>query len=112
MANKIAALNDAFRSTLGGAHPTDGCVVVTSSVVHQFKPERVAEIAKIVAEYTNFNNDNDPYGEHDLGNFEYGGQQFLWKIDYYNRTRDSGSENPADPAVTFRILTIMLASDS
>jgi hypothetical protein len=35
----------------------------------------------------------------------------FWKIDYYDKSLDGGSENPADPAVTTRVLTIMLAND-
>jgi hypothetical protein len=33
------------------------------------------------------------------------------KIDYYDRMLRDASPNPADPAVTRRVLTLMLASD-
>ena len=35
----------------------------------------------------------------------------FWKIDAYDRALQSGSEDPANPAVTRRVLTIMLASE-
>jgi len=33
--------------------------------------------------FANFNADNDPRGEHDFGSFRLAGQNFFWKIDYY-----------------------------
>jgi Protein of unknown function (DUF3768) len=55
--------------------------------------------------------DNDPHGERDFGNFEHAGQRVFWKIDYYNRAMDGGSEDPSDPSKTVRVLTIMLAGE-
>ena len=54
---------------------------------------------------------NDPYGEHDFGSFDYKGQKIFWKIDYYDLNYEYMSENPADPTITNRVLTIMLALD-
>ena len=39
------------------------------------------------------------------------GRRIIWKIDYYDPSRQQGSEDPADPAKTCRVLTVMLASE-
>lgn len=63
-------------------------------------------------EFSEFSEDNDPYGEHDFGAFDIeGAGKIFWKIDYYNRTMDGGSDDPDDPGKTTRVLTIMLASE-
>jgi len=54
---------------------------------------------------------NDPWGEHDFGAVEIDGEKAFWKIDCYDRTLTAGSENPANEALTHRVLTIMLASE-
>ena len=58
-----------------------------------------------------FTEDNDPHGEHDFGAFDHAGHRIFWKIDYYDQSLEFGSENPADPAKTTRVLTIMLADE-
>jgi hypothetical protein len=75
------------------------------------------EIAEhVAAAFDSFTEDNDPHGEHDFGAFEHEGRKIFWKIDYYDRSsfgtgHDMGSEDPSDPAMTLRVLTIMLASE-
>jgi hypothetical protein len=61
--------------------------------------------------FDSFTEDNDPHGEHDFGAFEHAGGKIFWKIDYYAPDMERGSENPADPKQTVRVLTIMLASE-
>ena len=55
--------------------------------------------------------DNDPHGEHDFGSFELCGRKLFWKIEYYDPDLQHGSEDPADPAKTMRVLTVMLAEE-
>jgi hypothetical protein len=104
-ATTIAALNDRFRQTFWG-----GQVLVTDEVSALSELTRI-ELFRSVQLYDNFVQDNDPYGEHDFGKVVVGGQDFFWKIDYYDNTLRYGSENPADPKITTRVLTIMLASE-
>jgi hypothetical protein len=39
------------------------------------------------------------------------GERVMFKIDYYDLDLKYRSENPADPTVTSRVMTIMLVSD-
>jgi hypothetical protein len=104
-ADKIRALNDAFRTTMIG-----GRVVMTAGV-DALPADAKAIAVHRVATFTEFTPDNDPYGEHDFGSFEVVGQKLFWKIDYYDAAMEFGSEDPADPMKTTRVLTMMLASE-
>ena len=72
--------------------------------------DQVAILAKVM-QHDQFTEDNDPHGEHDFGAFDHAGQRIFWKIDYYDPSIEYGSEDPADPAKTTRVLTIMLAEE-
>ena len=69
------------------------------------------ELAKIVQDYDDFSPDNDPYGEHDFGAFDFLGSKCFWKIDYYDPSLKWGSEDPSDTSKTTRVLTMLLASE-
>lgn len=56
-----------------------------------------------------FGPDDGP--ERDFGAFDLLGERILFKIDYYDLALEFGSENPADPSVTTRVMTIMLRED-
>ena len=58
-----------------------------------------------------FTDDNDPHGEHDFGAIDEGDVRCFWKLDYFDRATEMGSPDPADPAVTTRVLTIMRADE-
>jgi hypothetical protein len=71
--NKIALLNDAFRTTLTG-----GTVLLTLGVQELPDMVKAAAIRKVV-EFDDFNEDNDPYGEHDFGSLRLCGRRFSGK---------------------------------
>jgi hypothetical protein len=64
-----------------------------------------------VCAFDDFGEDNDPWDEHDFGSFKHRGRTINWKIAYYDRDMRFHSPNAADPAVTRRVLTIMLADE-
>ena len=64
-----------------------------------------------ISAYQLFTGDNDPYGEHDFGSLDFEGQKVFWKIDYFDKAMDKHSPDPADPRVTQRLITIMLAEE-
>jgi len=102
---KIRVLNDAFRQTFAGGK------VVVSAGVAELAEIAVANALLEVARYDRFDEDNDPYGEHDFGAFEFLSRTFFWKIEYYDLTLAAGSEDPSDPQCTTRVLTLMLADE-
>ena len=104
-AEKIRALNDAFRTTMTG-----GRVLLTAGV-DALPSDTKAMVIRRVATFSEFTADNDPHREHDFGNFTLAGRKFFWKIDAYDANMQFGSEDPADPSKTIRVPTIMLARE-
>ena len=102
---KIAQQNDKFRKTFCG-----GQVLLTYGISSLPMPQQF-EITQKVKESNNFTEDNDPYGEHDFGCFEYKGQQIFWKIDLYDLNYEFYSPQPDDENQTNRTLTIMFAEE-
>jgi hypothetical protein len=64
-----------------------------------------------VREFQDFDEDNDPHQEHDFGSFELCQRTFVFKIDCFDPSKQFASDDPADPAKTARVLTIMLADE-
>ena len=111
---RVAELNDALRRSIHS--PGRNQIVMTAGVaaligdVALFRGfRRRAEIIRIVRDYDSFTPDNDPVGEHDFGRFEFEDAILYWKIDYYDVDLNLHSPDPADPEVTVRMLTVMLA---
>lgn len=101
----IRKLNDAFRTSFIG-----GKVMLTIGIRAKSDIEQT-EILERVINFNDFNKNNDVYGEHDFGKFDYKGEKIIWKIDYYDKNYRFMSEDPADPTITNRVLTIMTSEE-
>ncbi len=113
---EIARLNDWLRANI--TNPGNNRVMMTIGIaalvgdVTLFRGFRKrAELLRAVRDFDRFDRRNDPYGEHDMGSFEFEGAPCMWKIDYYDLDLSAGSEDPADPSRTVRVLTIMRADE-
>src|SRR5271165_5721648 len=89
-AARIRELNDAFRSTFAG-----GKVTMTAGVYALPDMVKAAALQK-AAQFDDFSEENDPYGEHDFGSFEYAGKTIFWKVNCYDRDLNYGSPDPSD----------------
>jgi hypothetical protein len=111
---KIAVLNDTLRRNFAAApHVVPGCFkVLITQGAGALEQEAFAALIDKVERFDAFTTGNDPHGEHDFGAVEQDGVQYFWKIDYYgNAAMDEASADPADPALTCRLLTIMRADE-
>ena len=113
---ETARLNGWLRAYI--TSPGDNRIVVTAGIadligdVALFRGFRKrAELLRLVRDYDQFDRAIDPYGEHDMGSFEFERTPCFWKIDYYNADLTAGSEDPSDPFKTVRVLTIMRAEE-
>ena len=119
--DRIARLNDLARQAMGVA-----CTAIATPGFRSLPSSDQSAIRELIETYDTFTPDNDPYGERDFGAVYLSRdgkwtaakstdgeplETVSWKIDAYDRNLRFGSEDPADPAVTRRVLTIMLASE-
>ena len=121
-AARIARLNDLERSAMGVA-----CTAV-ATVGFQSLPEAdQSRVRELIETFDAFTEDNDPHGERDFGTIYQLGdgrwtterpqvrdderERVFWKLDCYDRELKFGSEDAANPAITRRVLTIMLSDE-
>ena len=103
--SEIALQNDNFRK-----HLSQGTLVLTQGI-RSNTPEDLKEIITKVRTFDNFDENNDPYNEHDFGAFDYKGKRIFWKIDYYDREFLYLSPDVSNPRLTNKVLTIMYAEE-
>jgi hypothetical protein len=103
--SRIRDLNDQLRRSLTG-----GVLVMTRGTIDLGAKRQIAILTAIAA-FDAFDVGDDPYGEHDFGALTVEGERILFKIDYLDRGLTSHSPDPADPTVTARVLTVMLAEE-
>jgi Protein of unknown function (DUF3768) len=102
---RIRALNDELRQNFAA-----GIAVMTPGVA-ALGADAVKRIVRTIAVFDDFCHANDPHEEHDFGAFDADGHMIYFKIDYFDRAMSMHSPNPADPSVTQRVITIMLAEE-
>lgn len=119
---RIARLNDLARSAMGIA-----CTAVATVGFRSLPEADQSQVRELIETYDAFDEDNDPHGERDFGCVyqlacgrwtterprlrDDERERVFWKFDYYDRDLRFGSEDAANPAVTRRVLTIMLADE-
>ena len=119
---RIARLNDLARSAMGVA-----CTAVATVGFRSLPASDQSRVRELIETYDAFDDDNDPHGERDFGTIYQLGdgrwttdrrrvrdderERVFWKFDYYDRDLQFGSEDAANPAVTRRVLTIMLSDE-
>lgn len=102
---RIRVWNDLLRQNHRG-----GRVLLTRGIA-ALDAATQAKIVKAVALFDQFTTDNDPHGEHDCAILSVEGHRIMFKIDYFDPTLTYASEDPADPKLTARVMTIMCTEE-
>lgn len=107
---RIRELNDRFRK---GDIAVPGKTMMTIGVQALIDGDPLKAMALLAAirDFDAFDAGNDPYDEHDFGAFQFDGEKLFWKLDYYAPDLEHGSQDPSDPELTVRVMTIMLAQE-
>jgi len=109
---QVAAANDAFRAAMiRGGHPVYQGRVLCTRGVSEEGLEFVTRAQVAVAGFTEFTEDNDPYGDHTFGAVTIAGKVVWWKIDLFDPNYAYGAADPLDHAQTRRVLTLLFPSE-
>jgi hypothetical protein len=103
--DRIRTLNDHLRTTFTG-----GLIVVTRSIAELDEGLRT-QVLLAVREFNQFGPDSDPHDEHDMAFFDFDGDRYFFKLDYFDVNARFHSPDPSDPECTCRVLTIGHHSD-
>jgi hypothetical protein len=104
----IAKINDEFREKLV---PDDFNDVFISLEVSFLEDDELEGLKEMIRKYNNFNDDNDPYGEHDMGSLTYNSRTYFFKIDYFKLGNFNEGADPYQEKEVSRVMTIMHASE-
>ena len=106
----IAQQNDQFRQTWGADFTIPGQILCTPGITEKGFGFEVA-VMKAVMQFDDFTKDNSPYGERDFGSLTIEDVRIFWKFDLYDADYQGGTPDATNPAVTRRVLTIMLPEE-
>ena len=103
------------------------CTAIATVGFRSLPTSDQSRVRELIETFDAFDEDNDPHGERDFGAVyqlacgrwtterprarDDERERVLWKLDCYDRDLRFGSEDPANSAVTRRVLTIMLADE-
>jgi hypothetical protein len=104
-AARIRELNDRLRRKAIG-----GQIVITRGI-EELGTDDICLVLATVALFDDFTEDNDPWGEHDCAILTVDGRRVIFKIDYFDCDLRWHSPDASDPAVTRRVMTVMLAEE-
>lgn len=113
----IKEQNDLFRRVLAINPVWKGAMLqgqfVVSSGFRALPEDTQILLISAVATFNDFNDDNDPYGDHSFGVVEAAGARAFWKIDLYDTDYSFGVDlsAAADPSKVARVLTLYLPSE-
>ena len=102
---QIRVLNDQLRK-----YGIGGKIMLTQGV-QALGEEAILSIMIRMQAQKSFPEGDDPYQEHDFGCIKHDGKKLFWKIEYYDLQYQYHSPDAADPKLTNRVLTIMLAEE-
>jgi hypothetical protein len=106
---QLARINDAIRMNLCKLRcnvPVEGVygqLVFTRNAIEMLG-DNITVLIQAVGSFNDFNEDNNPYKEHDFGKIELFGQVWFWKFDYYDKKLQYFGHHT-------HVLTVMLAED-
>ncbi|MGB3508169.1 MAG: DUF3768 domain-containing protein [Microcoleaceae cyanobacterium] len=69
------------------------------------------QLFKLIQEFYDFTPENDPRGEHNMGQVIMDGVEYIWKIDYLDTSMIMLSNEPEDINKTTRILLVIRADE-
>jgi Protein of unknown function (DUF3768) len=119
---RIARLNDQARQAMGVA-----CTAIATVGFRSLPEADQSCVRELIETFDAFTEDNDPHGERDFGTIyqladsrwtterprvpDDERERVFWKLDYFDRQMEFASDDAADPAITRRVLTIMLSDE-
>lgn len=87
----------------------------TPLVQHLYKTDidKFYRLLDTAMTYKGFDDDNDPWNEHDMAFFEFEGEKYFFKIDYYDENFEFGAEDEdkMKDDKCKRVLTLALAEE-
>jgi hypothetical protein len=105
---RVRELNDNFRRDIFNRNL--GTLIITAGVAAMKDEDRFALVREVQC-FEDFNEGNDPYGEHEFGAIDFHKEKYFFKIDYYDKNNRFHSKNKASSLLTNRVLTIMQACE-